>query len=38
VARMGEKCAMGFGGEAWGEGPLGDLGVDGEIILKRTLK
>ena len=38
MARMGEKCVTGFGGEAWGKGHLVDLGVDAKIVLKRTLK
>ena len=35
---MEAKCVKGFGGEAWGKSHLVDLGVDGKIILKGTLK
>jgi len=35
VARMAEeRCIQGFGGEPEGKRPLGDLGVDGRIILR----
>ena len=38
MARMGEKCVRGLVGKHGGKDHLVDLGVDGKIVLKRTLK
>jgi hypothetical protein len=38
VARMGEKCVMGFGGEEWGKRPLGRSRRRWEYNIKNGLK
>ena len=38
MARMGEKCVLGFGGEAWGKRPLGRSRRRWEGNIKKDLK